>query len=106
MKTLRELQSLKGRVAVITGGAGKIGEAFAEALGELGATICIFDVAEEAANQRASQIGERFAVQASAFVVDVSREDSVQDGRFISGRPIWRHRHSDQQRRLSQAGST
>ena len=31
MKSLRELESLKGRVAVITGGAGKIGEAFAEA---------------------------------------------------------------------------
>jgi NAD(P)-dependent dehydrogenase (short-subunit alcohol dehydrogenase family) len=78
MKTLRELESLKGRVAVITGGAGKIGEAFAEALGELGASIGIFDVAEVAASQRASQIAEGFAVEASAFVVDVSREESVQ----------------------------
>ena len=78
MKTLRELESLEGRVAVITGGAGKIGEAFAEALGEMGATICIFDVAEGAANERARTIGQRFAVQASAFVVDVAREDSVQ----------------------------
>jgi NAD(P)-dependent dehydrogenase (short-subunit alcohol dehydrogenase family) len=78
MKTLRELESLKGRVAVITGGAGKIGEGFAEALAELGATICIFDVAEEAANERASQVSQRFAVQASAFVFNVSREDSVQ----------------------------
>ena len=78
MKTLSELMSLKNRVAVITGGAGKIGEAFAEALGELGATICIFDVAEDAANERASQIRQRFAVQASAFVADVAREDSVQ----------------------------
>ncbi len=78
MKTLRELESLKGRVAVITGGAGKIGEAFAEALGELGATICVFDVAEEAARERARQVSQRFAVEASAFVVDVAREDSVQ----------------------------
>ncbi len=78
MKSLRELESLKGRVAVITGGAGKIGEAFAEALGELGASICIFDVAEEAANKRARQISQRFAVQAGAFVADVAREDSVQ----------------------------
>ncbi len=78
MKTLRELVSLEGRVAVITGGAGKIGEAFAEALGELGATICIFDVTEDAAKERANQIRQRFAVQASAFVADVACEDSVQ----------------------------
>jgi NAD(P)-dependent dehydrogenase (short-subunit alcohol dehydrogenase family) len=78
MKALRELGSLKGRVAVITGGAGKIGEAFAEALGESGATICIFDVAGEAANERAIQINQRYAVPASAFAANVSREDSVQ----------------------------
>ena len=78
MKTLREMMSLEGRVAVITGGAGKIAEAFAESLGELGATICIFDVAEEAANERASQVRQRFGFQSSAFVADVAREDSVQ----------------------------
>lgn len=78
MKSIRELMSLEGRVAVITGGAGKIGEAFAEALAELGATICIFDVAEEAASERANQIRQQFAIEAGAFVADVAREDSVQ----------------------------
>jgi len=78
MKTLRELESLQGRTAVITGGAGKIAEACAEALGERGASICILDVAEEAARERADQIAQRLAVPASAFGVDVSLEHSVQ----------------------------
>lgn len=77
MKTLQELQSLQGRTAVITGGAGKIGEAFTEALGELGASICILDIAEQAATERANSIAQRFAVPASAFAVDVSQENSV-----------------------------
>jgi NAD(P)-dependent dehydrogenase (short-subunit alcohol dehydrogenase family) len=78
MKTLRELESLEGRTAIITGGAGKIGEALAEALAELGAAICIFDVAEAAANERARQIRQRFGVQVRAFDVDVARENSAQ----------------------------
>ena len=78
MKTLQELQSLQGRTAVITGGAGKIGEAFAEALSELGASICILDIAAQAATERAKSIVQRFAVPASAFSADVSQENSVQ----------------------------
>jgi NAD(P)-dependent dehydrogenase (short-subunit alcohol dehydrogenase family) len=70
--------SLEGRVAVITGGAGKIGEALAEALAELRATICIFDVAAEAAHERTMELQKRFGVKASAVMADVSREESVQ----------------------------
>ena len=41
MKRISELMSLKGRIALITGGAGHIGSAMAEALAELGANIVI-----------------------------------------------------------------
>ena len=78
MRTLRELMSLGNRVAVITGGAGKIGEALAEAFAEMGAVICIFDIAERAAQERALQLQHRFGTRASAIAVDVSCEDSVQ----------------------------
>lgn len=77
MRKLSEMMSLEGRVAVITGGAGKIGEALAEALAELRAAISILDLAEDAALERATQLQKKFDVKASAIGVDVSREDSV-----------------------------
>ena len=43
-RPLRELMSLKGRVAVITGGAGHIGSVAADGLAELGASIALIDV--------------------------------------------------------------
>jgi NAD(P)-dependent dehydrogenase (short-subunit alcohol dehydrogenase family) len=85
MRSLRELMSLNGRVAIITGGAGKIAEAFAETLAELGATICIFDVAGDAAEQRSRSLTESFSVEASAFVTDVSQETSVQQAVKAAG---------------------
>ena len=44
MKKISELISLKNRVAIVTGGAGHIGSAMAEALAELGANIVILDI--------------------------------------------------------------
>jgi NAD(P)-dependent dehydrogenase (short-subunit alcohol dehydrogenase family) len=78
MKSVRELMSLEGRVAVITGGAGRIGEAFCHALAELGAAIVIMDIAQEAAEERADQIAQQYGVRANAYVADVSREDVVE----------------------------
>jgi NAD(P)-dependent dehydrogenase (short-subunit alcohol dehydrogenase family) len=44
-RSLREMMSLDGRVAVVTGGAGHIGRAIAAGLAELGATIALVDIA-------------------------------------------------------------
>lgn len=43
MRTIEQLSSLQGRVALITGGAGFIGRAMAEALCELGCQVCLAD---------------------------------------------------------------
>ena len=40
-KTLQELQSLKGKVAIVTGGAGYLGSAISETLAELGANLVL-----------------------------------------------------------------
>lgn len=44
MKTLAELASLKGRAALITGGAGHLGRAIAAALAEQGAAVALLDL--------------------------------------------------------------
>lgn len=44
MKKIEELMNLKGRKAVIVGGAGHIGQAASETLKELGATVAVLDL--------------------------------------------------------------
>ncbi len=78
MKKVSELMSLKGRVAVVTGGAGKIAEAIEEVLADLGAKLCILDIAADSAEQRRQSLSKSFTVEASAFSADVSQEFSVQ----------------------------
>ncbi|MGA7024220.1 MAG: SDR family NAD(P)-dependent oxidoreductase, partial [Pseudolabrys sp.] len=51
--------NLKGRVAVVTGGAAGIGEAIASALSAEGCTICIVDRNADAGRQAASAIATR-----------------------------------------------
>jgi len=47
MKSIHELMSLEGRVAIVTGGAGYIGSAFCEALAEVGASISVLDISSK-----------------------------------------------------------
>jgi NAD(P)-dependent dehydrogenase (short-subunit alcohol dehydrogenase family) len=48
---------VKGHAAIVTGGGSGLGEATARALAAAGAKVAIFDIAEEAANRVASDIG-------------------------------------------------
>jgi NAD(P)-dependent dehydrogenase (short-subunit alcohol dehydrogenase family) len=63
--------NLKGKIAVITGGASGIGLALAVRFVAEGATVVISDINEKALSERAGEIG------ATAMVADVSREEDV-----------------------------
>lgn len=71
MKRVAELFRLDGRVMLVTGGAGHIGLAMAEALAEFGAHIVIADRAQDACDQRAQDIASRFQVQALGVAEDL-----------------------------------
>lgn len=75
MKSLKQLMSLEGRVAVITGGAGHLGTAMAEALAEMGCSICIVDRPGSRMEELCEQLRERWQVDAAAFGVDLEREE-------------------------------
>jgi NAD(P)-dependent dehydrogenase (short-subunit alcohol dehydrogenase family) len=47
MRSLKSLMDLSGRAVLITGGAGHIGRAMADAVAELGASVAIADLREE-----------------------------------------------------------
>lgn len=74
MKSLQELMGLQGRVAVITGGAGHLGAAMAEALAELGCSICIVDRAASKLHELCAQLRAKWQVDAEAFEVDLEQE--------------------------------
>jgi NAD(P)-dependent dehydrogenase (short-subunit alcohol dehydrogenase family) len=71
--------SLKGKVAVITGGAAGIGRAAALALAADGADIGVMDINLEGAQETVSLV-EQAGCKATAAAVDVSDGDSVREG--------------------------
>lgn len=77
MRTLRELMSLEGRVACITGGGGHIGSVMADALAELGADIVLVDREATACAAAAEQIRRAWPVRTLALTVDLENESAV-----------------------------
>ncbi len=68
---------MKGRNAVITGGARGIGEAIAVILAKMGANIIVWDVLEDQAKATAEKIAGEYKVKATGIAVDVTSEKSV-----------------------------
>lgn len=77
MATIQELMSLKGQVAVVTGGATGIGLQMAKGLAEAGADIVICSRRAEVCEEAAAQI-ERLGVKALAVGCDVTKADQVE----------------------------
>lgn len=71
--------SLKGKVAVVTGAAGGVGYEVARALMWLGAKVVVADVDEEAGRVAAENLGKEFGAGEALFVkVDVGNEKEVE----------------------------
>lgn len=77
MKTIKQLMSLKGRVVLITGGAGHLGFAMAEAVAEAGAAVMLLDINAIAARRKAATLNKRYKVKATALTVDLTDDDAV-----------------------------
>lgn len=67
MSTLKDLFSLRGRVALITGGCGPLGKVLAETLAEQGADLVISDVDQVQCGELAAQLSERHEVAATGI---------------------------------------
>lgn len=73
-RTLSSLMDLSGRVAVITGGAGHLGLVMAEALAELGASICLIDRNPQDLEIATAALKERWAVDVIGITLDLEQE--------------------------------
>ena len=67
---------LKGRVALITGGAHGIGFSIAEGMAKCGATIC-FNCSSEASLEKGMAAYKAVGIDAHGYAADVSDEDAV-----------------------------
>ncbi|HLQ30902.1 MAG TPA: SDR family NAD(P)-dependent oxidoreductase [Ktedonobacteraceae bacterium] len=76
-KSIAELISLKGRNAVVTGGARGIGLAICKRLAEAGANIVVGDVREDIGKEAAEHIAQQWGVKALFCVADVSDGASI-----------------------------
>ncbi len=76
-KPILERFSLKGRVAVVTGGGQGIGRAFAHGLGEAGAAVAIADISMDGAQEVVAELKAK-GIDALAIKTDVTKPDSAQ----------------------------
>ncbi|MBW1740292.1 MAG: SDR family oxidoreductase [Deltaproteobacteria bacterium] len=77
MRSLKELMDLKGRTALVTGGAGCIGRMFCETLAELGADIVVLDLDPGACEDTARGIQHSYGVQALPLTINLADEDAL-----------------------------
>ena len=69
---------MRGKNAVVTGGARGIGEAIARVLAKMGANIVIWDVLEDQAGTTAGAIASDFGVKTAGLAVNVTDGESVE----------------------------
>src|SRR5690606_9023431 len=74
---LNELLSLRGRKAVITGGAQGLGFAVASRFAEAGANVVLADVKLDIAENSAAELAEKFGIRALAVKTDVTDAQAV-----------------------------
>ncbi len=76
-KSIADLISLKGRVAVVTGGAQGLGRAMVDRLAEAGASVLILDLKAGQAEAAASEAAAKTGARVIAAAVDVTDTASV-----------------------------
>lgn len=79
MKTLAELSNLKGRTAIITGGAGHLGQIFGQALAELGANIALVDRNKEKVEDAAQNISKHYKTECIGLHIDIACQTDLQN---------------------------
>ena len=78
MRTIKELQDLTGKIALITGGAGYLGRALSETLAELGATVVIASRDRLKCESFAQELTLKFDNKAYGFEVDITSYESIE----------------------------
>lgn len=79
MRKVKDMLSLEGRVAVITGGAGILGTKHAEALAEMGAKVIMLDKNKEAGEKSKEHIYKELEKEVYFKEVDLLKKQEIKD---------------------------
>ena len=81
LRSVYDMISLEGKVALVTGAGGGIGRSTAAAFAELGAKVALMDIPakEEQLKANVESIKKRWGAEAMYVLGDVSQEDSVNE---------------------------
>jgi len=74
---LGSLFRLDGKIIVITGGAGLLGQKHAEAVADFGAIPVILDLSQKNATNVAARLREEYKVESEGFAVDITSEEQI-----------------------------
>jgi len=77
-ESVKELFSLKGRRAVVTGGGGGIGSAIARGFAEFGADIALIDLDAESMERVKGELEGRFPVSVLTILADLCEKEQVE----------------------------
>ena len=76
---LNKLFNLKGKIIVITGAAGLLGQKHAEAVAAYGGTPILIDLSKEALKVIVDKLNKKYSSKASSFVVDITDESQIKN---------------------------
>ncbi|WP_324729975.1 SDR family oxidoreductase [Lysinibacillus fusiformis] len=69
--------SIRGKTAIVTGGAGILGSHFCRGLADAGASVAVVDIDVQKATEIANSITKNFEVKAKGIFCDLTSEQSV-----------------------------
>jgi NAD(P)-dependent dehydrogenase (short-subunit alcohol dehydrogenase family) len=76
-KSVKQSFDLTGKVAVITGGAGLLGEKHAEVIAEFGGIPILLDIDEKSGTKKASRISDEYQVDCEFMLCDITDESQI-----------------------------
>ena len=79
LKKMKDLFNLNGKVVVITGAAGLLGEQHANAVAEYGGIPILLDVQEESVKKLAKKLNDQYDINALGYKVNITNEEEVKN---------------------------